>query len=121
MAMTQEPIKIAATYHQKGLNFREYPHKIWSYMVRYLHFRIFATYHIYIRPIYIYIYIRPTFQGISPQFSPGHCATQLRPGALDGQSLVPSKVAIVLYGLPRGISNHGDLSSDSYSDSYSDL
>ena len=112
MAMTQEPIKIAATYHQKGLNFRDYPHKIWSYMVRYLHCRIFATYH---------IYIRPTFQGISPQFSPGHCATQLRPGALDGQSLVPSKVAIVLYGLPRGISNHGDLSSDSYSDSYSDL
>ena len=23
-----------------GLNFREYPHKIWSYMVQYLHFRI---------------------------------------------------------------------------------
>ena len=36
---------IGGTYHKKnayclGLNFREYPQKIWSYMLQYLHFRI---------------------------------------------------------------------------------
>jgi hypothetical protein len=38
---------IGGTYHlyiyiwpMQGLNFREHPHKIWPYMVQYLHFRI---------------------------------------------------------------------------------
>ena len=50
MAMTQEPMKMGATYHTcvayvAGLCFREYPNKIWPYMVQYLYFRILKFSH----------------------------------------------------------------------------
>ena len=56
MAMQQEPMKVGGSYHsEKGLNSREYPRKIWHYIVQYLHFRILTT--SYVLCIYIYICI----------------------------------------------------------------
>ena len=41
MAMTWQKRLIGGTYHfHKVYDVREYPHKLWPYMVQYLHFRI---------------------------------------------------------------------------------
>ena len=41
MAMTQEPkLEVPTIYKAYKFYVREYPHKIWPYMVQYLHFRI---------------------------------------------------------------------------------
>ena len=53
-----------------GLNFREYPHKIWLYMVQYLHFRILKISHWLESPLFIAIdpYEITIFHGFSAHF-----------------------------------------------------